>query len=214
MASTTCGRCGHRVHMTIVGQAIQTQYWADADLGENPFLFQATFACDNCHRLSLCSVWTPLSNTPHGDDYAWDDGEWEPRDVQGHKYPHVPFHIADVADEAHRCHSIRAYRGSVLLARAVLEATAKDHKITTGRLIDKIDQMATQELISKRLARAAHEVRHVGNDAAHADATDEIGAVDSEDALTIMGEVLTEVYEGPARIAAMEERRARRQGGE
>jgi len=199
--------------MTIVGGAIQTQYWPDAADG-NKYLFQATFTCDNCHRLSMCSVWTNSHVQPQGDDYTWDDGEWEPQNVQGRTYTHVPFNIADIADESHRCHSIRAYRGSVLLARSVLEATAKDHGITNGRLIDKIDQLSAQELISKRLAKAAHEVRHVGNDAAHADAADAIGEVDSEDALTIMSEVLDEVYEGPARIAAMEERRARRENTE
>src|SRR5262245_41493043 len=49
-----------------------------------------------------------------------------PELVSGKTFPDVPGHIAEAADEAYLCLGIQAYRATVLLARAVVEATAKD----------------------------------------------------------------------------------------
>ncbi|MBU5868948.1 DUF4145 domain-containing protein, partial [Vibrio cholerae O1] len=62
-----------------------------------------------------------------------------------------------------------AGRGAVILARAVIEATAKDKGITNGNLYAKIDQLHISGLIREHIKEAAHEVRLGGNDVAHGD---------------------------------------------
>lgn len=68
--------------------------------------------------------------------------EWSaPLDTRGKRYPDVPGEIAAAASEAHACMPVETYRGAVILARSVIEATAEDKGMTTGNLIAKIDTM-------------------------------------------------------------------------
>ena len=62
---------------------------------------------------------------------------------ESRRYPDVPSHIGDAATEAFECQSSEHYRGAILLARAVIEATAKDRGFNTGTLHNKIELMAT-----------------------------------------------------------------------
>ena len=97
-----------------------------------------------------------------------------------------------------------------MLARAVIEATAK-HKGITGRNLEvKIDAMVAKDLIPKRTARAAHEARHFGNDMAHGDFIDDVTEEEAALALTLMDSFLDEVFQAPARLEQAEEARAQR----
>ena len=71
----------------------------------------------------------------------------------------MPKHIGAAASEAHECQSIGAHRAAVMLARAVIEATAKDKGITKGTLFDKIEKMHEHGLVSELVRDQAHEVR-------------------------------------------------------
>ncbi|WP_194239297.1 DUF4145 domain-containing protein [Microbacterium sp. CBA3102] len=86
---------------------------------------------------------------------------------------------------------------------------AKEKGITSGRLVSKIDELATQGLVRNSTKDAAHEIRHLGNDMAHGDIEDSPAQVDVDDVLALMDEVLNEVFQGPARTARV---RARRDG--
>jgi hypothetical protein len=94
-----------------------------------------------------------------------------------------------------------AYRGAVLLARSVIEATAKEKGLTTGTLVTKIDAMYEARLIREDIRDGAHEVRFIANDAAHGDFTEPVPQADAELILTLMDEVLEEVFQSPARVA-------------
>ncbi|GAA1543378.1 hypothetical protein GCM10009788_52350 [Nocardioides humi] len=141
--------------------------------------------------------------------------DWWPRHVGGKEFPDVPEHIASTADEAHQSLSIGAHRGAIALARAVVEATAKDHGITKGMLDKKIDEMAKQGVISDAMKDAAHEIRFAGNEVAHADLAEEpITKEDAEEVLALMDAILTRVYQEPAQVARVRQRREERRGGE
>jgi len=86
-----------------------------------------------------------------------------------------------------------------MLARAVIEATAKDRGVTNGSLSQKIDKLHERGYIRTYLRDGAHEVRYTGNDMAHGDFPDTISSRDAEVLLQLMGEVLMEVYQDPAR---------------
>ncbi|AKK30725.1 hypothetical protein AB431_20755 [Mycobacterium sp. EPa45] len=141
---------------------------------------------------------------------------WRPSHTETHRYPNVPEHIAEAATEAYECHSCEHYRGAIMLARAVIEATAKDNSITTGTLFNKIEKMATSGLIRTVIKDAAHGVRELGNEMAHGDFVDPITPEESELVIHLMGEILNDVYQSPAVISqAQQAAQARQaQGGQ
>ena len=144
-----------------------------------------------------------------------DELRWRPSVTETHDYPHVPDHIAEAATEAYECNSSEHYRGAIMLARAVIEATAKDQGITSGNLFNKIEAMATGGLIRTVIKDAAHGVRELGNEMAHGDFVDPITAEESELVIRLMGEILNDVYQSPAVIAqAQQAAQQRQQGGQ
>lgn len=134
--------------------------------------------------------------------------EWEPTHVLGKSFPDIPPEIAAPANEAFECFSIGAYRSAVLMARSVLEASAKIKGVTAGNLFAKIDKLAEQQHIRTLIAEAAHEVRLAGNDMAHGDfATADIAKDDAEELLEFMEDFLKELFETPTRIARRKQKR-------
>lgn len=136
-----------------------------------------------------------------------------PRSVGGKAFPDVPEHIAATADEAHQCMSIGALRGAVALARAVVEATAKQQGVTKGNLMEKIDALAEQGVVSDAMRDAAHEIRFAGNEVAHGDLAEQ--PLDDEDAaevLALMDAILLRVFQEPEQVARVRARREERKG--
>lgn len=97
-----------------------------------------------------------------------------------------------------------------MLARAVIEATAKDKDITTGNLKDKIDALAAAQLIRPHITEIAHGVRLFGNDMAHGDFVEPVSTQESDLVIELMGEILNEVYQSPAKLAAVQQALAQR----
>ncbi|WP_433789308.1 DUF4145 domain-containing protein [Actinoplanes sp. CA-252034] len=133
-----------------------------------------------------------------------------PQEVGGKSFPDVPQHIGEAADEAYRCYSINAHRAATLLARSVIEATAKEMGITNGQLFSKIEALHDRGLIREYVRDGAHEVRYLGNDMAHGDFVDSIEPADTELALSLMDAVLEEIFQAPARVNAARARRLAR----
>jgi hypothetical protein len=183
----------------------------------------ACFRCDGCGALNIRSMTTGDIINPDLDaagitamlaeEFPFPEAvtstDWYPVDARGKRYPDVPAEIAAAASEAHRCMAVEGYRGAVLLARSVIEATTKDKGMTTGSLVTKIDAMYEARLIREDIRDGAHEVRYLANDAAHGDFVEPVPQADAELILTLMDEVLEEVYQSPARVAR---RRAARLG--
>lgn len=171
------------------------------------------FRCDNCGALNIAIAHKWVQGE---DPLAWLASkkyqEWKPEPEPEEPvwdFPDVPVEIAAAASEAHACWYRDANRAAVLMARAVIEATAKNKGITKGVLLDKIDAMS--DMIRPHVRRGAHEVRLLGNDMAHGDFVHAVSDEDAKLVLTLMDEVLGDVYQSPARVAraqaAREERR-------
>jgi len=75
-------------------------------------------------------------------------------------------------------------------------------------LYKRIDALHSAGLINELVKDDAHEVRLMGNDMAHGDLGTPVTESEAEEILALMGEVLKEAYQRPARLAA---RRAARQ---
>ena len=114
----------------------------------------------------------------------------------------APSSVAATASEAHTCIAVQAYWAAVLLARSVIEATAKEKGISKGTLEQKIDVMHEKRLIRDYISDGAHEVRYFGNDMAHGDFVQDVSREDAGLALTLMDQVLEEVFQRPARVGS------------
>lgn len=164
------------------------------------------FKCDNCNALSVATNKAavgdaPSTTNPTGWLQLQQDTEWYPINAIGKDFPDIPQHIAEAASEAFKCYSISAFRASVLLARSVIEATAKDKEITQGSLIGKIDELYNQRFIREHIRDGAHEVRFLGNEMAHGDFITPVTDEETDLTLILMSEILEEVYQSPTRVA-------------
>jgi hypothetical protein len=128
-------------------------------------------------------------------------------------YPDVPDAIAGAAREAQQALAASAARASVLMARATLEATAKDKGITTGTLGSKIEKLSAQGLISQNMKEVADEIRLAGNEAAHGDILYEpISIADAKEIVELMDAMLMRIYQEPTKVARVRASRLARQG--
>lgn len=204
MASRTCYRCGTWAHMTMVADASR--------LKDDDALWTMAHRCDNCGAISA-AVTEPAvpesilnqasSNRTTALRSAFDssdDLDWQPVLISGHSYDYVPAHIAEAADEAHRCRSIGAFKASAILARAVVEATAKDKGVKESGIYAKIEALHAADHLSKHAKAEAHEIRFFGNSMAHGDFVTSVTDSEAGDVLDLMNAVLSEVYENPGRV--------------
>lgn len=193
----TCWNCE-----TAVGMVREAGYKRDISSEMFGYEYIAHFYLYSCPVCDMPNV------ARRGED---DDGlEWISTGVRGKDFPDVPSSLAQAAGEAHVCLNAGAYRGAILLARAVVEASCKEKGITTGTLAAKIDALHEQRHINDQVHAEATEIRHLGNDMAHGDFTEETTATDAEDVLGFMAEVLEELFQRPARLARRQAKRLAR----
>lgn len=148
------------------------------------------------------------------DNVSDGDFTWRPTASDTKGYPNVPKHIADAATEAFECHAVGHYRAAILLARSVLEATAKDKGITDGVLAKKIEEMEEQNFIRPLIRQVADGIRDYGNEMAHGDFSTPVGQAESETVIKLMGVILEEVYQISAQLAQLQQAVGqRKQGG-
>lgn len=211
MASNTCGWCGKASHM----KPLDALSWESRVSGPTT---QVTYRCDNCSHFSIALT---RGKSNHATDLGINDAfltvssdtKWVPKKGDVVEYADVPEIIASAASEAHECFSIGARRAAILMARSVIEASAKAHNISSGTLYTKIDAMAEQRIIRPLIAEAAHGIRVFGNDMAHGDFEVEITDDDVRETLGLMAVVLSEVFQVDARTKSLRARFEARKGG-
>lgn len=217
MASRTCWHCGNDSHMT----RLTSPYRPRGRHGRGTWLVAAS--CDGCGRPNIAEFDVDDSKVvgiednrianarivfDGEDDLRLQRIDWQPNNVVVKAVEDVPSGIDEAAGEAIAALSIGAYKASVLMCRAVIEATAKQHKIEKGSLHEKITKLEEQRVITPSTAEAAHEVRHLGNDMAHGDfATTTVTEAEAGEVMEITEALLAEVYQRPARIERMKQRR-------
>lgn len=189
-----------------------TSRWSDSNVSrdgdvdpDNPQRFCET--CDNCQG-PVCGVY-PAGSTVEEPPWIWPDV------VPRKTYADVPTAIASAALDAHQALDAQILRPTVLMARAAVEATAKDKGITQGLLQSKIDRLAADGHISEAMKEAAHEIRLAGNEAAHGDILSEpISVEDATEIVELMDAILERVYQEPAKVARVRASREARQNGQ
>lgn len=202
MASTTCGWCGHFSHMASLGTWKETY-----DPEENWYELYNSYSCGCCARTSSAVLYTlqpTNSASPREIEEQMNrfpgELEWTPKHITGKAFKDVPTHVASAAIEAHKRMSVSAFRGVVALARAVVEATAKEKSITSGQLHQKINRLLDDGHIRPLIKDAAHEIRYLGNEVAHGDFTAPVTKEEAVETLRLMDDLLKEVFQMPARV--------------
>jgi Domain of unknown function (DUF4145) len=184
---------------------------------------EAAYQCPNCERLviawEVAGTYRARSEKDEAQKREWSHSvRFVPGRRDSKTFPDVPDHIAQAATEATLCLSVGAFRAVGALARAVIEATAKDKSADGNTLYDRINALAEAGHVRKHTKEQAHEVRHFGNGMAHGDFTDPLSKEDATEIVTLMAEILDEVYQSPARLeqvkAAREAKRTSEQGGQ
>lgn len=123
----------------------------------------------------------------------------------------VPNPIKDDFEEALLCHSVGAFRGAAALARRTVQVICLDKGAAKSkRLQEQIDELFTNGIITKDIQEWAHEVRFLGNDAAHP-TRNEVSEEDAKDILGLLESLCEVLYVTPARAAV---RKKKRQGVE
>ena len=172
---------------------------------------QVAYSCANCRRYSVALA---PGASGHADNVNVNDRKigtasqvaWVPRIGDAVEYPDVPAHISSAASEAHECFSIGAKKAAILMARSVIEASAKEQGVTSGTLYSKIEALVKKGIVRPLIAEAAHGVRDFGNDMAHGDFDVEVTDDDVNDVLNLMSVVLSEVFQVDAKTRSLRER--------
>jgi len=106
------------------------------------------------------------------------------RIYQTFPYPHssaedyhkaIPEKVRVDLAESDRCMNAQAYKGVVVMSRRAIQNMVLDkikekvipENITNKRLVEQIDALFDNGLITKDLKETAHEIRHFGNFGAH-----------------------------------------------
>lgn len=210
MARRLCWYCETTTHMTLIEASVREHAAPD----NSHQIAQGAFFCDECKMMSLGVVARESSRYMDQAALALDRGDnltWLPVKGVGRQFSDVPEHIASAASEAFEAASIKAHRAAVLMARSVIEATAKAKGHSRGSLADKIDAMRQADQIREHVKEAAHEIRHLGNDMAHGDFVVPVSKEEAEEVLDLMAEILHEVFQSPAKIEARKRARLARQ---
>lgn len=206
MPARTCWSCHAYSETRLLPEAIVSRPLKPEDGGVSPKLAYGAYYCMQCGAMSIGRSGLHYHEDPR---QALNQGpqEWLPEHATSKDFPEVPEHIAAAATEATKCLSLGCYRAAGSLARAVVEATAKEKGITSGVLQVKIDELANQGHIRKDVQEAAHEIRHFGNGMAHGDFVEPVTEEDAEEVVGLMEELLDEVFQAPARLAARKAKR-------
>lgn len=169
--------------------------------------------CGHCGDVNVAHTRSDYTNSADAyEEFFGQSGRhatWFPKLLDAPSFDDTPPEISEPAREAYVAKSNEAYRAAILMARAVLEAICKDHGVTKGKLVQKIDAMKDTGHITKSLSAAAHAVRDLGNDMAHGDFVKTTPTEDEASAvLAIMRQFIEQLYEQDARTTRLVNRQA------
>lgn len=208
MLNTVCWMCKAKTGHVRVGDARTVR--GEAALDDSSYrLLCAAFECQVCGGIAIALTVQAQHEVIGRAENAVVAGLgedaffWRPAPGETKAYPNVPQHIAEAATEAYESHAGQHYRAAILLSRSVMEATAKAQDVLTGSLAEKIDAMAERGLIRPNIKEIAHGIRAFGNDMAHGDFVVPVSAEESELVIELMGEILNEAFQAPAKLESV-----------
>ncbi|VVB93632.1 Uncharacterised protein [uncultured archaeon] len=126
-----------------------------------------------------------------------DNGDIYPNPLPSPTDERIPEPIKQDLNEAKICLSVKAYRGCAVMARRAMQTSCIDKGATKDKLVDQLQELASNGTITKDLKEWANVVRWVGNDAAHPN-KENVSKEDAEDILNLSEQFLHVIYVAPA----------------
>lgn len=108
----------------------------------------------------------------------------------------IPPHIASSLEEAIRCYSHKCNRAAAMLIRRTMEEICKHQGADGNTLWNRIDKLKTIISMPERLFDGMHELRLLGNDAAHVESTNynSVGNNEIEASIAVIDAILDYIY--------------------
>ena len=126
--------------------------------------------------------------------------------------PHesIPPQVADDYIEAIKCFDVGTWKASVVMCRRALQGSVIEKGAKEDKLVDQIDELYGQQIITKDIKDWAHEIRLTGNIGAHPDkdGLEDVTEEDAKELIDFMEEYLNYVYIMPSKV---ERKRAKKE---
>lgn len=109
----------------------------------------------------------------------------------------LPDRVREALEEAVACHAAEAYSAAGMMVRKTLELLCEDRKAEGGTLYERIESLRDKVVIPQELLEGMHDLRLLGNDAAHVESRvyNQVGKEEVEIAMDVAKEVLKSVYQ-------------------
>jgi hypothetical protein len=136
------------------------------------------------------------------------DSEWVPVYPITHKVvsKEVPEPIKSNFEEANLCYSVGAYRASLAMCQASLEA------LWRSKNVGNLKELMESGIISKTLFGQSDEIRRWANIAKHQPIADVIEKEDVEQLMAYLDSILDHVFVQPAKFDALKKKRETKEG--
>lgn len=133
-------------------------------------------------------------------------GFYYPERVPNPAYPdNLPPDVAADAKDAHKCFAIGTWRASAAMARRAIQGACIDKGAPDKKLVEQLDWLQMQNLITPQMRDVAHKIRLGGNVGAHPDkdGLKDVMEGDASRLLEFLEDFVKYVYEIPGRLDAM-----------
>lgn len=109
----------------------------------------------------------------------------------------IPDEIVSTMDEALTCFNNECYRAAGMMLRRTLEELCHQQQVEGENLLKKIEALREKIILSTELFKGLHDIRLLGNDAAHIEAQnyEDVGKEELEVAIEFTRELLHVVYQ-------------------
>lgn len=121
----------------------------------------------------------------------------------------IPPSIALSLEEAITCYDHECYRAAAMLVRRSLEELCHEWGVTGTNLKDRLDTLGTSSSMPTVMLEVLHDLRLLGNDAAHIESKDylDVGKEEVELAITLVKHVLQVTYQHPILVDKLKARK-------
>jgi hypothetical protein len=121
----------------------------------------------------------------------------------------IPPPITSSLEEAITCHANRCYRAAAMMVRRSLEELCHERGVTGGNLYERINTLGNSVSVPAIMLDALHDLRLLGNDAAHIESKEylSVGKEEVELAIEVTKVVLQLVYQHPTLIGELKARK-------
>lgn len=127
----------------------------------------------------------------------------------------LPDRVVAALDEAVRCHAAGCYVASAIMVRKTLEEVCADRGAGGKDLYQRIEALSNSVVLPPAFLPALHDLRLLGNDAAHLESRtyDSVGKTELEVAIDVTKEILKATYQYDSLMSRLADLKREREEG-